>query len=428
MGFMDRYKQPALIALTVLIAIILLEILSFLALSIRAASGPKVSIFEAADTLVSRHPWIAESLPYGLYDPVVTQRYRFGQDQGTMEINASGFIHNGSDEPLLNTFPEKPDGVFRIMLLGGSSMAGNALQSGNTQTIAAYLERQLNTSGVSAETGLAFQVLNWGHSGAYSFTEAVRFLSDGIHAQPDMIMMLDGWNDTVQANLEHRRMDVPHALLNWGNLHYQFYDRMFALKSSTSGPALFTYTMGVINWMGLGANTSETRPAAYESNPVSPLSSHILKSDPTMAGVLAGNWKIVAGWAAASDVGFTAYLQPFAGHLRGAAPQEETTDLEARFRLLADIHGPDWQQDNYMATMTAAYEAYRQELRPLNDAFPSPDVQFVDLTDFFSNVAERVYLDQIHYNERGNEMLAARFAQDVKGYLAQRRRTPSETN
>lgn len=413
-----KHRQYAVIAALIITPLIALELVAFLALSIRGASDPDVTLGQAMGAQVSRHPWVAEELPFGLYDPTVTQRYRPGQNQGTMEINVGGFIHNGADDPVLNSFPEKPEGVFRVILLGGSSMAGNALRSGNTQTIAAYLERRLNSSPLADQTGFTFQVLNWGHSGAYVFTEAVRFLSDGIHVEPDMVMMLDGWNDAIQANLEHRRMDLPHALLNWGNLHYQFYDRTFGLTSPVRGPALFTYTLGVIDWMGLGSTASDRRPSVYESNPVYGLSKQLLASDPLMSDVLAGNWKMVAGWAAASDVGFTAYLQPFAGYLRDAAPEDENADLESRFRLLADIHGDDWSKGNYMRTMSTAFDGYRATLAPLNEAFASPTIQFVDLTGFFAAVPERIYLDQIHYNERGNELLAARFAQDVERYIA----------
>lgn len=371
--------------------------------------------------MLDRHPWLSEEVTFGFYGPVVTQRYRPGQMQGHLQIGPHGFFHNGHDDPLLSRFPEKPEGLFRIILLGGSSMAGNALRSANSQTIAAYLERRLNNdSGLRDRTGLRFQVLNWGYSGAYSFTELVRFFSDGIHVDPDMVMMLDGWNDTVQTRFEHRRMDMPHPLLNWGNLHYQYFDRMMGLRESLPGPAVLTYSQLLLRRLGLIDTAPERRAAVYRDNAVFDFSSALLEQDPGFSEVMLSNWSALAAWCVVNDVGFVAYLQPYAGHLRSAAPPEEREDLESRFRLLADIHGSEWAQEPYFAAMEDSFADYADGLPRLRRTFAGGSARFVDLRGMFNQAPERIYLDQIHYNEYGNELLAERFAADVEAYVLAR--------
>ena len=183
------FRSIILYICLVLFPVVSMEAISLLTLVVKNASRTETTLAQSFGTLISRHPWVSTEVTFGLYDPTVTQRYRPGQPQGIMEVEPGGFIHNGSQDESPNTYPAKPDNFFRIMLLGGSSMAGNALRSDNTQTIAAYLQRQLNSDPIAASTGLKFQVLNWEHSGAYSFTEAVRFLSDGVHVEPDMVWM-----------------------------------------------------------------------------------------------------------------------------------------------------------------------------------------------------------------------------------------------
>lgn len=105
------------------------------------------------------------------------------QSSESVSINSHGF--RGSEITL-----EKPTGVFRIFMLGGSTMFGMGATSNET-TIPGYT--QLLFDDIVLNNSI--QIINAGIQDANTKTEYKIIEQKIINYEPDLIVMYDGWND-----------------------------------------------------------------------------------------------------------------------------------------------------------------------------------------------------------------------------------------
>lgn len=132
--------------------------------------------------------------PY-LYYPYISYRYRPNTKgvRKNLDTDKFGFIHNGNPD---RNLVKKNKGVYRIFILGGSSVAGTYVRSPQS-TISGQLENKLNTyircNGINSIERV--EVINAGVSGYNSAQELsymVYYLKD---YSPDMFIVFDGHND-----------------------------------------------------------------------------------------------------------------------------------------------------------------------------------------------------------------------------------------
>jgi len=90
---------------------------------------------------------------------------------------------------------EKGDDVFRVLLYGGSFVWGTGALS-DEETISGHLEKLLNQRVGGSKR---FEVINCGESGYLSTQEAVFLLVEGVYLSPDLVVFLDGANDSAKA-------------------------------------------------------------------------------------------------------------------------------------------------------------------------------------------------------------------------------------
>lgn len=103
-------------------------------------------------------------------------------------INSKGFLGPEFEK-------KKPDGVFRIFVLGDSCTFSDGLWE---KGYPAMVERRLNGSG----SGLRYEVVNAGIEG-YNSTQALGRLKDEILTyEPDMVMIYVGWNDLMKSTAQ----------------------------------------------------------------------------------------------------------------------------------------------------------------------------------------------------------------------------------
>jgi hypothetical protein len=125
--------------------------------------------------------------------------YRRDFDTGGRLIHsAQGFRRDGLIEMA------KPDGVFRIFVLGGSALYGIGVQGGtyprhptlaNDQTITFFLERELNAQVRAAGIDVQIEVVNAGVTAYQTFHHVLYFYETLYEYQPDLLLFLDGHND-----------------------------------------------------------------------------------------------------------------------------------------------------------------------------------------------------------------------------------------
>jgi lysophospholipase L1-like esterase len=359
---------------------------------------------------------------YGQFDPVSQVRHLPGRTYGQLTVNRHGFIGNGHDDPALTAYPEKPEGFYRIIMLGGSSMAGLGV-SDNRQTIAAQLESLLNAR--PPDAGLRYQVLNFGAAGGYTGAETTRFFMRLAHVQPDLVICLDGFNDAWNALLEPHRVGLPHSVANWSDYSYLYFETLngYRRPGTAPPPKLFTYTMTLINRVLTAVVKAEGASLAfYEQYPWYPVSGMLQAQDPTLSQVLRTNLGALAAYMTMEGrPGLLAYLQPHA-HEGKSLTAEEQTRLREWHERYATAFGEAFAWEPYRAVMLPAFARYAQVYAELARRYDGvPNVRFVDLRDLFAGVPAEVYVDNIHYTAEGNRLLAERMCEDLAGMGRKRR-------
>lgn len=98
---------------------------------------------------------------------------------------------------------EKPNGRYRIAVLGGSAAWGYG-SSSNATTVAGYLQSILQDE----KPDLAIEILNAGQIGYVSTQELIFFHRVVSQLEPDLVVMFDGYNDIV-ADMINGRTGLP---------------------------------------------------------------------------------------------------------------------------------------------------------------------------------------------------------------------------
>jgi lysophospholipase L1-like esterase len=397
-------------ALIIVATVLAAEFLAFGALTWRSAASSGLGLAAATRQLLLQHPWLDQRVRQIKTDseyqflPTTQLAFRADTEFSGLKVGRWGFILNTDDQPA--PFPDKPDDLTRIVLLGGSSAAG-ATATGNARTIAARLEALLN----QAEEG-AFQVLNFGVGGNYSYGELMKLVTEVAYLQPDVIIMFDGFNDAHYANLEHLRAGLPKPLMNWADFSYQYFDTMAGLRGQLRAPPpILTYSyLLVASLAGNDARSvREQREEMYAGLTATALSAWIAERDPGFASVLPTNLDIAASWASRNGIGFIGYLQPHPWEFKDLG-----CERAAGVQLMVGRLGPTVDEARYAQVMREAFQGYAAAYSDLDAAYAGTgQVRFIDLRDLFADTADCIYNDPIHYNDAGNLAIATRMQKDL---------------
>jgi len=111
------------------------------------------------------------------------------QQSNSVTINSLGF--RGGEFS-----PEKPDDVYRIFMLGGSTMFGYGATSDET-TIPGYLQEFFRNHDMEFK----IEIINAGIQGADSYAETKIIQNKIVDFSPDMMIIYDGWNDLRANNM-----------------------------------------------------------------------------------------------------------------------------------------------------------------------------------------------------------------------------------
>jgi hypothetical protein len=410
---MKVLRETISMTIVIVLSVLALEAGSFAYFVIEAMwSGQGMA--QALDATLGKSPLYAPKLFFGNYDPLHRQYLEPGRVIDNLAVNQWGFFGNGRPDPALEQYPAKPGGVFRVILFGGSSAAGIGA-SANDRTIAAQLEAILNASATRR-----YQVLNFGIPGGYTFYELTKYFGEAMLLEPDLVLFLDGWNDNV-VTMEDKRVHVPHVVLNWDFLAYQYFEALHGLNvGSEQPPRVLTYAYLLARRLSdrlIGAAQIATladRTSIYRKHPLFPLTERLL-ADPALPGrVFQANIETMAAASRARRILFLHYLQPYPQYRKSltAGEKERIAEMHAQYEK---VYGPEWAERAFVEHMTGTYAQYRAVEHDLAEKYRSDGtVRFYDITDIFSTVSERTYADIIHYTDLGQRLLAERFAADVR--------------
>jgi lysophospholipase L1-like esterase len=187
----------ALLGLGLVVSFVLCEA----ALRLLAGAWPTLGA-----TLHEYDPAAVNIEPHGLIG------YRQKAGSTFVYVNGSTATANalGYRGPLVSR--TKPPGVFRVILLGGSTMHGWGVN--DSQTIDAYMRAELRR----IRPDLRVEVVNLAFDGYDSYQLFERLHSDGIPMAPDIVIVHEGINDVRNARFAGLQDRDPRTLLWAGEL------------------------------------------------------------------------------------------------------------------------------------------------------------------------------------------------------------------
>lgn len=172
-----------------------------------------------ADIMRAQDPAAIKIEPHGeagyRQRPGMTFRYRNGT-----AAHSNGLGYRGPE-----VAREKPTGTIRVILLGGSSAHGWAVN--DDQSIDAYMRAAF----AARWPGHTVEVVNLAFDGYDSWQDFERLRTDGVPLSPDVVIMHSGINDVRNARFPDLRDRDPRTMLWLGELERQRRERV-------SGPSL----------------------------------------------------------------------------------------------------------------------------------------------------------------------------------------------
>jgi len=174
--FLLKHHKPILLISSTFLGIFLLEIL--------------VRVLDV-------HPKPLDPLPIPSYqlsqDPTISYEYRpnYTPDSEPYDNSHLGYQINGAGFRDYDYREEKPKDVYRIIVLGDSTTAGNSI-SNIENTYTKQLEKKLNAT---SSTKIRYEVLNMGVGGYHTMQEVQTLKVKGLKYKPDLVLLTFCVND-----------------------------------------------------------------------------------------------------------------------------------------------------------------------------------------------------------------------------------------
>jgi hypothetical protein len=105
----------------------------------------------------------------------------------------NGFSVDADDPPITL---QKPADVYRVIVLGGSTVMGAGAPR-PSQNIVGMLREGARARGLAGPNGKRLEFINAGVDGYSSAQEYLYLVSDLLRFKPDLVVVYDGWNDLV---------------------------------------------------------------------------------------------------------------------------------------------------------------------------------------------------------------------------------------
>lgn len=345
------------------------------------------------------------------YDPYKSIGLSRGwEDRRGVRHNAQGFRRDS------NVVREKPEGTFRVFLMGASTAYGTGglwphLQKeyevlDNSETIDAYLEpmlaERLNASRV--EVINAAVPSTWTHHHLINLNQTI------LGYDPDLILFLDGWNDHFFYDLRHDQF-----------ASYAYGEQATVIM----GPPTIGSLVRMNGWwlfrksaffhlmsrVGREAKLIVFRPqrAAALDVPKAVSQQHSV-FDRNALKMIERNALILRQ----ENIPTVFMLQPILSLERermARMPEIEKKLFE--FNLSA---WPPGYEDFIRQAVPYVSQRTRETVVPLG-------ARFVDLTELFPTSEGQIFTDYVHLTPEGNRRVAERMAEEVLSLLAERNPT-----
>jgi hypothetical protein len=315
----------------------------------------------------------------------------------------NGFSADVDDPPVSR---RKPAGVYRVIVLGGSTVMGDGAPR-PSQNLVGMLRAAVRDQRIRAVDGRQVEFINAGVDGYNSAQEYLYFVSRLIRLEPDLVVVYDGWNDsyvwTDGSIMEHmspfrtrtqeegtRRIKATYSVSG------SFVLALGNLKSALT-EGRFRLALMELPWRILRKTKSDEdaddRSESY---------------DPRLIDFYRENHRALV--ALADDrLAVAVFLQPLAGTDDKALSEEEK----------AAWWYPEFEWE--MGNRVPFYRDARRVLAEIKEKNRgNRQVCIADLSDSLRSVTETVYADTGHLFPNGNRIVASRLLDELAscGFVA----------
>jgi lysophospholipase L1-like esterase len=156
---------------------------------------------EVGNALAKRDPLATRFVPHGEFGYKQRPDYFQPYPNGT-RATSNSMAYRGPEVDLV-----KPDGVYRIVLLGGSTTHGYGVD--DNETIDAHMRSIL----AERHPDRRFEVVNLALGGYDAYQLFERMRTDGVHFAPDLLIINSGINDVRNAPFRDIKLADPRTLL-----------------------------------------------------------------------------------------------------------------------------------------------------------------------------------------------------------------------
>lgn len=319
-------------------------------------------------------------------------------------IDRFGFVVNDAAEASRDLTVKSPD-EFRVIVFGGSTVEGfDASLPGHT--IPGYLQTLLTRKFQDGKIDKKVTVINAGVSGYFSGQELAFLTYYAQAVQPDFAVFLDGTNDYIIwcgdgsgvttllggncNDYEAEFFDSYNRLFSFGGLALAAVKRLG--ENSATADVVFKLLARSDRLGAMVATRTDGQTGQNEA---------VAKYVPLHVRRYAANIRSAVGVARARALPVAYFFQPSI-----LGPSDSLTATEKGF--LGRNLGT-WHNVPYFAAKPAYYDAVRNTLPGLAREFAADDgIVVADLSRIFDGKANttEVYMDHVHYNDRGNELVA----------------------
>lgn len=307
-----------------------------------------------------------------------------------LEVDSLGFVHNGDPSANVRLSKLPADQIYRIVLFGGSTMAGQN-SGNNSHTIPAYFERLVRTEWPEASV----QVINAGVFGYNSTNERLRYELEFRRQWPGMVIFLDGYNDA----------SVPMLTPDWHphksviGLTQKDYLTMFSPAGS-----FLAWTGNLLRFPEPLATLAVARRLRDRLIPASVRKVTDAPYHAEAGAVFEDNMAAIVAQANAIKGRAIFALQP-------TLPLGKKPLSENEAHLLTSLNNGS----NHPTILSRYYEDFTALWVDMSRRFDGDNIQFIDLTSAFQDMNQHIYDDIVHYGPPGNERLALLLFEAARG-------------
>jgi lysophospholipase L1-like esterase len=367
MTLLRRLTSPLFLTASILISILILEVGAFIYFS-------HIKGYTSLET-VRRYE----------YDAHRGYRLRPYYKHDGSEHNAQGFRRSKS------VTRKKQDGMYRIILMGGSTAYGMSASGvfgtypiSNNETIDCYLELFLN----KVWGQQLFEVINAAVPGYWTHQHLIYLNQELLAYGPDMVIFLDGHNDHYILDKNHKQFQ-----LSYGTDHIQEMNNPTALGVSEH---LLSY-LATKSWFGLGLMISLEKIGSWKAvkvhaNKLAGNIDHYEEiAEETVLKMIKRNALILTDERIIPVVLLQPELALFQ-EKRFTASEEELLKIELRHR-----------QEGYRELLD---NVNKKAARMISLLAKKYEFFFLDLRNVFKDLKEEAYIDYTHLSPSGARHLA----------------------